>query len=398
MLHGSVKDHYNKIGRYIEELRRSNERSTFELLTIPSSPDVFRRMFVCFEGLKDGFISGCRRFVCLDGCFLKTFLGGMLLAAIGRDGNNQMFPICWAVVEGENRDSWEWFLTLLKSQLNGSNGEGWTFMSDQQKGLLAASSSVFPRGFHRNCARHIYANWNKMHKGDELKLLFWKAVKAYNKADFEEAIQELKGVTPRGADDLLKQNPKVFCRSFFPADSKCDVVVNNMAETFNGYILKARGLHIIDMLDTIMTLLMERMVTKQGLMEGKEINDICPRVKVKLEEEKVKAWQLTVTPSTLTLFKVRDYVDAFKVDIQYRACTCKKWDLTGIPCRHAIACLSYLKVRVEDYVDDYYKKGAYLEAYQGHITPCVSEKFWPKKIFPLDPPPVKAQPGRPKKK
>ncbi|CAL1394692.1 unnamed protein product [Linum trigynum] len=30
----------------------------------------------------------------------------MLLTAVGKDGNNQMFPIAWVVVEGENRDSW----------------------------------------------------------------------------------------------------------------------------------------------------------------------------------------------------------------------------------------------------------------------------------------------------
>jgi hypothetical protein len=46
----------------------------------------------------------------VDGCFLKGPYGGQLLAAIGRDPNDQMFPIAIAVVKGETRESWEWFL------------------------------------------------------------------------------------------------------------------------------------------------------------------------------------------------------------------------------------------------------------------------------------------------
>lgn len=58
----------------------------------------------------------------------------MLLGAIGRDANNQMFPLAWAVVEGENNDSWEWFLEELRKCLGiHDGGNGWTLISDQQK-------------------------------------------------------------------------------------------------------------------------------------------------------------------------------------------------------------------------------------------------------------------------
>ena len=66
---------------------------------------VFHRLFVCFNGLKRGWLEGCRKLICVDACFLKTFLGGQLLAAMGRDGNDHMYPIAWVVVEGENNDS-----------------------------------------------------------------------------------------------------------------------------------------------------------------------------------------------------------------------------------------------------------------------------------------------------
>ncbi|CAN1156142.1 hypothetical protein LINPERHAP2_LOCUS20779 [Linum perenne] len=57
----------------------------------------------------------------------------MLLSAVGKDGNNQMFPIAWAVVEGENRSSWTWFIEILRESLEMADGNGWSVISDQQK-------------------------------------------------------------------------------------------------------------------------------------------------------------------------------------------------------------------------------------------------------------------------
>lgn len=58
----------------------------------------------------------------------------MLLAAIGRDANDQMYPVAWVVVEGESNDSWEWFMEELRKCLDVQDGgKDWTLMSDQQK-------------------------------------------------------------------------------------------------------------------------------------------------------------------------------------------------------------------------------------------------------------------------
>ncbi|KAJ6987960.1 hypothetical protein NC653_021027 [Populus alba x Populus x berolinensis] len=47
---------------------------------------------------------------------------GQLLYAIGRDGNNQMFPISWGVVELESAVTWKWFLDHLMADPNVANG------------------------------------------------------------------------------------------------------------------------------------------------------------------------------------------------------------------------------------------------------------------------------------
>ncbi|KAL6578847.1 hypothetical protein OROMI_009063 [Orobanche minor] len=52
---------------------------------------------------------------------------------MGRDANNQMFPIAWAVVEKEDQHTWGWFLHLVARDIGIGYGDGWTLMSDQQK-------------------------------------------------------------------------------------------------------------------------------------------------------------------------------------------------------------------------------------------------------------------------
>lgn len=70
-------------------------------------------MFVMFSAQQDGFIQGCRPVIGLDACHLKGKFGGHLMHAVGRDANNQMYPLAIACVESECKDSWSWFLETL---------------------------------------------------------------------------------------------------------------------------------------------------------------------------------------------------------------------------------------------------------------------------------------------
>ncbi|KAL4357626.1 hypothetical protein AHAS_Ahas09G0205500 [Arachis hypogaea] len=60
----------------------------------------------------------------------NTPQGGQLLTAIGRDSNDQMLPIAYAVVEAKTKDSWVWFLRHLADNLEPEKIAKCTFMSD----------------------------------------------------------------------------------------------------------------------------------------------------------------------------------------------------------------------------------------------------------------------------
>ncbi|KAL2928013.1 Leucine--tRNA ligase [Bienertia sinuspersici] len=318
LLHDSMQEHYQKLGR-----------------------------------LKRGRKEGCGKINCVDTAFLKTFLGGQILAAVGRDANEQMLPITWAVVEGENNMSWNWFFTHLKSCLDLGDGKG---------AILNVVATVLPKAEHRHCARHIFAHWHRKFRGDEMKIQFWKIAKSYSISDHNEAMEELTAMNPIAATPLKAYNPQCFFRAYMDPTINFDAFTNNMAETFNGYIINARTKHIIYMMEDIRVSLMKRMVTKRQDME-KQASLLCPRIQSMLEKEKDKAAYCEVIPSTDTIFNVIHNLDQ----------------------------------EAETFVDDCYKREVYLRTYAGSIPPITGERHWPMVEYNLYPPPIKVGPGRHRK-
>lgn len=107
---------FKVLNSYALELKASNPGSNVVIVSERLSPNAlptFQKMYICLTAAREGFLASCRRIIGLDGCFLKGLMKGQLLVAVGRDGNNQMFPIAWAIVEKETTESWSWFLKLL---------------------------------------------------------------------------------------------------------------------------------------------------------------------------------------------------------------------------------------------------------------------------------------------
>lgn len=146
MLHGDHGMQYAKLRLYGEMVLKYNPGSIFKVTCCErqrvDAPIMFKRMFVMFEGAKKAFLQGCRPFIGIDGCFLKDRYGGILLAAVAIDGNNGVLPLAIGIVEVENRDSWLFFLGLLREAIGDSMDEiQWTFISDRQKVTLNTLSS-----------------------------------------------------------------------------------------------------------------------------------------------------------------------------------------------------------------------------------------------------------------
>ncbi|KAL0661056.1 hypothetical protein Bca4012_097893 [Brassica carinata] len=58
-----------------------------------------------------------------------------------------------------------------------------------------------------------------------------------------------------------------------------------------------------------------------------------------------------------------------------RTCTCRKWDMTGIPCRHALRVIMHMKWKSDDYVSDWYLTSKWRATYENSISPVTGMRF-----------------------
>lgn len=317
-IQGSHEEQYLRLRDYCQVLINKNPGST-ALLKVErvNSTVLFQRLFICFDAQAKGFLAGCRPFIGLDACFLKGPYGGQLMAAVGRDANNQMYPLCVAIVEAELKDSWGWFLEHLMQVIGRPEERGWCFMSDRQKGLVEAFKRLMPTVEHRFCLRHMYANFNKTYKGKEYKDLFWGAASAYTVPEFNTQMAEMKRVDKKAHEWMLKEEKKVWARAYYSPRSKVNRMDNNMSECFNRWIEEARDKPILTVIETIRRQLMVRYVQRLAYSQ-KFKGKLCPNIGKKVEKKKVKARGLAVIYSGGTVFEVTSTDKTFVRTYSYR--------------------------------------------------------------------------------
>ena len=69
-----------------------------------SNNEIFQCVFWSFKPSIEGF-EHCRPIMSIDGTHLYGKYKGKLLIVMGCDGNNKLFPLSFAIIEGKNTDS-----------------------------------------------------------------------------------------------------------------------------------------------------------------------------------------------------------------------------------------------------------------------------------------------------
>ncbi|XP_010463105.1 PREDICTED: uncharacterized protein LOC104743754 [Camelina sativa] len=111
---------FARLRDYGAEIMESNPGSVVDIATMKNDAgeDVFNLFYVCFDVLRKTWKASCRPLIGVDGYFLKEKIKGQLLATLGRDADNTIYPIAWSVVQVENTDNWQWFVNRLKIDLD----------------------------------------------------------------------------------------------------------------------------------------------------------------------------------------------------------------------------------------------------------------------------------------
>ncbi|RYR37533.1 hypothetical protein Ahy_A09g042411 [Arachis hypogaea] len=131
----------------------------------------------------------------VDGTHLYGKYKGCLLVAVSQDGNNNIVPIVFAIVEGETSDAWHFFLSNLRQHVVTRDGVG--LISDRHESINAAverSNGAWspPRAFHMFCIRHIESNFLRKFKAPYLQKLVVNIGYSRTVREYEVRYQRLR--------------------------------------------------------------------------------------------------------------------------------------------------------------------------------------------------------------
>ncbi|CAI9261781.1 unnamed protein product [Lactuca saligna] len=219
-------------------------------------------------------------------------------------------------------------------------------------------------------------------------------------------MEEVRKLNNDAYEWLKNIPPQHWSRSHFTGRAHTDAMLNNMCEYLNSKIVEGRDVPIITCLEYIREYLMKKVVTVQKEID-KATCPLTPTATIWVGKLKKEATQLRSVFYGNGKYQVsKNLMEQFVVDMGQQTCSCRRWELIGIPCAHAIATMwEMLKNKEidkipEDWVNRTYWLETWKNMYSFTIQPINGRNMWEKSTCPttLLPPKHHVPIGRPKKK
>ncbi|CAN6230675.1 unnamed protein product [Urochloa humidicola] len=372
-LYSSHEEACNQLPWFCQRIIETNPGS---VATLEALEDSKFRFFVAFHASLHGFEHGCRPLLFLDVISVRSNKHWKLLAATSVDSEGDIFPVALSVVDDESQENWHWFLEQLKASLPALREV--TFISNGKNDLWDKVSLLFPNshhGYHVNYFVEEYKkqlddSWSEEVKDTMVEHLK-KAIYSCKVDEFNQYVELIKAESDKLAEWLLETKPDRWSDAFFKG-SRLGQYTCNVSETIAEWIPSRYELSVVQLVDTIRCNLMEMMYTRRESSNAwAEV--LTPSANQKLQEQMNKALTLNVVCSTGNdgnshVFEVCD--DSVNVvNINEWECTCRKWQLSGIPCSHAIAVFDRTERCPLDYCAKCFTTEYYRRTYAMSINP-----------------------------
>ncbi|GKB35378.1 transposase, MuDR, MULE transposase domain protein [Tanacetum coccineum] len=344
MLNGFQENSFGQLPLYCHYLKLENDDTVTHIQI--NDDWTFDKCFISFG-------------VSIDGSHLKgTYLGTNLLV-VGMDANNQIIPLATGVAQGETVENWSWFLTKLKECI-----------------------------------------------GDVPNLVI--------ESDKHYSITRVK--TRNVIDKLRDAGFDRWSRAYCPGN-RYNYMTSNSVESINSLTKHVRKVPITMLMEYYRDFIQRWYFERRFNSEDEPLVDELSRwatTKVSKRNRKSANW-IANGIEHLKMYNVKDHTTVHVVNIAKGVttyflfslsfpvqCSCRKWQLSGLPCGHICVVSRFLKMSNSNrWAKAWFSRRTLKATYQKLVYPLldVSLRVIPNDLQVMLPPAlVKPQPGRPKNK
>ncbi|XP_072076712.1 uncharacterized protein [Arachis hypogaea] len=291
---------------------------------------VFWSYYPCIRAFRH-----CKPVVQVDGTHLYGKYKGCLLVAVSQDGNNNIVPIAFAIVEGETSDAWHFFLSNLRQHVVKRDGVG--LISDRHDSIRSAierSNGAWspPRAFHMFCIRHIESNFLRKFKAPYLQKLIVNIGYSRTTKEYQMCYERLK---ERGEayTNWLDRIPREQYALAFDGGYRWGHMTTNLVECINSVLKGARNLPVTALVKATFYRLNELFTRKRAEAEARISAGLVfsEMVTTKLHANQRASGNIQVScfDRENEVFEVREMPSGveYAVDLRHHRCDCGEFQV-----------------------------------------------------------------------
>ncbi|KAH1202725.1 Serine/threonine-protein phosphatase 7 long form [Glycine max] len=361
--YGDWEESYAKLSSWLTHMQNHSPGSYFQILhddfivgnTVSREHRQFYIVFWTFGQCKEAF-KFCKPIIQVVGTHLYGKYRGTLLMATSQDGNGGVFPLAFAVVEGETLTTWSWFLAHLREHVTDKNGICLIFHCHASIKSAVANEALGwqpPHSYHVYCARHIASNFNRKFNNAKQKEMLKKLGYTPCKHIFDQNLEKFRQLSPAIATWIDRISKEKWTMAYDREGRRYGHMITNLSECINKVLKDCRNIPITALVKSTYSRCRKYFVDR-GRQAQRQLNEgqvYCYKLVKELRKNQEQACSHIVRVYDIhsTRFEVEETFNPitqrdgqkWTVNLNDHYCQCRKYFALHYPCSHIIAACVY---------------------------------------------------------
>ena len=204
---------------------------------------------------------------------------------------------------------------------------------------------------------------------------YFLAAKVYRITEYNDYMQNLRVMHLAGANYLENEvGLHRWARAHFPS-RRYDLLTTNIAENMNSLLRHARSLPIIPLVDYIRSHVQRWFYERREQAAARDAI-LTPAAQAIIDKQLELSRPMTVEPVSRNEFEVKHRGIVEVVHLQEKTCSCRRFDLSQLPCAHALAACRHIRLSHNSLCTHYYTTNTWMNAYAESIHPVGNDVDW----------------------